>query len=173
MARTLTDPQLECGAGFTHNLEQMFKDIDLAKDEMTSFKTLRRNTGKMDSVDLNVNVLSSASWPTFVDIPLKLPQEIAIVIDHYDRHYKSKHSGRILSWKHDLAHCIIRAQFPKGVKEIVFSSAQAVVVLLFNDIAEKDHLTYSQILAASGLRKSIYDELPRSEKLTLLKRKKS
>jgi hypothetical protein len=133
----------------------MFKDIDLAKDEMTSFKAIRRNAGTVESIDLNVNVLSSASWPTFTDIPLKLPQEIAIVIDHYDRHYKSKHSGRTLSWKHDLAHCIMRAQFPKGIKEIVFSSAQAVVVLLFNDVEEKNYLTYSQILTASGLRKSI------------------
>lgn len=146
----------ECGAGFTHNLEQMFKDVELARDEMSSYKQrLEDRVGyeKGKNVELSVNVLSAAAWPTYPDIPVIIPSNIKRAIDDFELHYKSKHSGRKLDWKHALAHCQMRAKFNKGTKELVVSSFQAIVMLLFNNVAEEEHLTYQHILSETGLRK--------------------
>lgn len=146
----------ECGSGFTQNLEQMFKDVELAREEMQSYKQRledREGYTKGKGVELNVNILSSAAWPTYPDIPVVIPANVKKAIDDFELHYKSKHSGRKLDWKHALAHCQMRATFGKTTKELVVSSFQAVVLLLFNAVEEGEHLTYSHILTETGLRK--------------------
>ena len=147
----------ECGSAFTQNLEQMFKDVELAREEMQSYKQrLEDRIGyeKGKNVDLSVNILSAAAWPSYPDIPVIIPSNIKRAIDDFELHYKSKHSGRKLDWKHALAHCQMRATFSKGAKELVVSSFQAVVLLLFNGLSENDHLTYQHILSETGLRES-------------------
>jgi len=39
--------------------------------------------------------------------------------------YLSKHSGRRLVWHNSLGTCMLRAQFPKGLKELSVSLFQA------------------------------------------------
>ncbi|KAF2774053.1 Cullin-domain-containing protein [Teratosphaeria nubilosa] len=144
----------ECGSGFTQNLEQMFKDVELAREEMQSYKQRledRLGYEKGKSVDLSVNILSAAAWPTYPDVPVVIPANIKKAIDDFEMHYKSKHSGRKLDWKHALAHCQMRAVFPKGAKELVVSSFQAVVLLLFNGRGADEHIPYSHILSETGL----------------------
>ena len=148
---TQTNLTSECGSSFTHNLEQMFKDIDLARDEMASYKQMREERGNSDELDLSVNVLSSSAWPSYPDVPVNIPSNIMNAIDRYDQHYKVKHTGRGLNWKHSLAHCVVRARFPRGNKELVVSSFQAIVMLLFNEIADKQCLSYREIQDATGL----------------------
>ena len=58
----------ECGAGFTHNLEQMFKDIEMAREENVSYRSMREERQITSSVDLNVNVLSASAWPSYPDV---------------------------------------------------------------------------------------------------------
>lgn len=149
----------ECGSGFTQNLEQMFKDVELAREELQSYKQrLEERLGyeKGKNVDLSVNILSAAAWPTYNDIPVRIPANIKKAIDDFELHYKSKHTGRKLDWKHALAHCQMKASFNKGSKELVVSSFQAVVLLLFNGLGEDDKLTYAHILSETGLRKLVY-----------------
>jgi cullin-4 len=146
----------ECGSGFTQNLEQMFKDVELAREELQSYKQRledRVDYEKGKALDLSVNILSSAAWPTYPDIPVIIPANVKRAIDGFELHYKSKHTGRKLDWKHALAHCQMRAKFSKGVKELVVSSFQAIILLLFNDLGEDQQKPYSEILAESGLRK--------------------
>lgn len=139
----------------------MFKDVDLAKDEMKSYREMRHDRGKADLLDLSVNVLSAAAWPSYPDVTVNIPPEIGRAIDDYDRHYKSKHTGRRLTWKHSLAHCVVKAKFPKGNRELVVSSFQAIVLILFNGLPDGGSLSYGQILEATGLRESSFPQ-PRS-----------
>jgi len=152
----------ECGSGFTQNLEQMFKDVELAREEMQSYKQrLEDRVGyeKGRNVDLSVNILSAAAWPTYPEISVVIPPNIKRAIDDFELHYKSKHSGRKLDWKHALAHCQMRASFPKGSKELVVSSFQAIVLLLFSSVGIDEHIPYSHILSETGLRKSCHPHL--------------
>lgn len=146
----LTKLKSECGSNFTHNLEQMFKDQDLSRDEMISYNQSLSNTSKT-TMNLQVSVLSAAAWPTYPDIKVNLPAEVARHIEKFDRHYKNKHSGRRLTWKHALAHSIVKAHFAKGVKELQVSGFQAIVLVLFNDIAPGEALSYESIQSATGL----------------------
>lgn len=149
----LTRLKNECGASFTHNLESMFKDMDLARDEMASYNQLLDDRGKREAgPDLHVNVLSAAAWPTYPDVPVNIPSGISQLMNDFEAHYHTKHSGRKLTWKHALSHCQLKAKFPRGNKEIVVSGFQAIVLLLFNDLPTPDaHLGYTAIQAATGL----------------------
>lgn len=146
----LTKLKSECGSNFTHNLEQMFKDQELSRDEMISYKQSLPNTSKT-TMDLQVSVLSAAAWPTYPDVIVNLPPEVARHIEKFDRHYKHKHTGRRLTWKHALAHSVVKAQFAKGPKELVVSGFQAIVLVLFNDIGADGNLSYEDIQSATGL----------------------
>jgi hypothetical protein len=142
----------ECGSGFTHNLEAMFKDMDLGRDEMASYNQLLEDRGvSRTGPDLGVNVLSASSWPTYPDVPVNIPTSIMKVMSDFETHYKSKHNGRKLTWKHQLAHCQVKAKFPRGNKELVVSGFQAIVLLLFNDIPSDATLSYTDIQASTGL----------------------
>ncbi|KAI0866903.1 ubiquitin ligase subunit CulD [Xylaria cubensis] len=140
----------ECGSDFTRNLEQMFKDQQMARDEMVSYKSWREGNGHIKSkLDLNVSILSAAAWPTYPDTQLILPDEVASQIEQFDAYYVNKHTGRRLTWKHSLAHCVVKASFNKGPKELLVSAYQAVVLTLFNQTGEP--MPYQQIAERSGL----------------------
>ncbi|KAK5652500.1 hypothetical protein OQA88_10405 [Cercophora sp. LCS_1] len=148
----------ECGSTFTHNLEQMFKDQELGKDEMASYKEWRMGTGKAKAgeVDLSVNILSAAAWPTYPDTRVLLPREVMNEIEQFDQYYKKKHTGRRLTWKHSLAHCVLHARFDRGRKELLVSAHQAVVLVLFNEVEGKGGptdgvLSYEQIAQSTGM----------------------
>jgi cullin-4 len=146
----LTKLKSECGATFTHNLEQMFKDQELARDEMISYKQSLSNTSKT-TMDLQVSVLSAAAWPTYPDVDVNLPAEVSRHIQKYDTHYRHKHTGRKLMWKHALAHSIVRAKFNKGTKELIVSGFQAIVLVLFNELPADGFLSFAEISKATGL----------------------
>ncbi|KAK4249891.1 Cullin family-domain-containing protein [Corynascus novoguineensis] len=162
--------KVECGSSFTHNLEQMFKDQELAKEEMASYKEWLAGTGRdTGGVDLTVNILSAAAWPSFPDVKVLLPKEVLVQINTFDGYYKSKHTGRRLTWKHNMAHCVIKAQFNRGPKELLVSAPQAAVLMLFNEAEDGEHaadassssssssktagvLSYEQISQSTGLQ---------------------
>jgi hypothetical protein len=131
----------------------MFRDIDLARDEMASYKSILEERQQKTSMELSVNILSASAWPTYPDVPVNIPSSILESVNDFDSHYKAKHTGRKLMWKHALAHCQLRASFPRGNKEIVVSSFQAIVLLLFNDTTPEEQISYAEIQAATVLCK--------------------
>ncbi|KAL5343112.1 Cullin family-domain-containing protein [Aspergillus crustosus] len=141
----------ECGSSFTHNLESMFKDMEVARDEMGAYSFIKHERLTPLPVDLHVSVLSASAWPTYQDVQVRIPPEIATAITDFEKFYDTKYNGRKLAWKHQLAHCQLRARFPKGDKELVVSSFQAIVLLLFNDLPDGGTLSYRQIQEATTL----------------------
>jgi len=145
----------------------MFKDIELAREEVNAYKNRLEQNDRKQAIDLNVNILSAAAWPTYPDIPVTIPLEIQKAIESFEQHYYQSHSGRKLQWKHALAHCQLKANFPRGSKELIVSSFQAIVLLLFNGLGKDEELTYEHIKAASGLCKlsHISTALPRTNQI--------
>ena len=132
----------------------MFTDIELAREEITSYKMMLEERQKKSPVDLNVNVLSASAWPTYGDVAVEVPRDIQKATSDFEEYYKSKHTGRKLAWKHALAHCQLRAHLPKGNKEIIVSSFQAIVMLFFNDKQANEPVSYSDIQGATNLSMS-------------------
>jgi len=146
----------ECGSQFTTHLEGMFKDIDLSREVMQAFRQSHENDADLKSIDMNVNVLTAGCWPTYPAIAVNIPDQLKNLQDKFQNFYLGKHSGRKLTWQNSQGHCVLKARFGSGLKELSVSLFQCVVLLLFNG-AEK--LSYKEIAEASGLEEK---ELKRS-----------
>ena len=143
----------ECGSQFTSKLEGMFKDVELSKDAMTSFKQSKPAAASLATlcpdVDVSVQVLTSGFWPTYPPIECVLPEALGAAQQVFAEHYLRWHSGRKLAWVNSLGTCILKAHFDAGDKELSVSLFQAAVLLLFNDVDTA--MTLTEVAAATGL----------------------
>ncbi|KAK9826788.1 hypothetical protein WJX81_000888 [Elliptochloris bilobata] len=145
----ITKLKAECGSQFTNKLEGMFNDMELSHDIVSAFH--RSATAKSripPGFDMNVSILTSGYWPTYPILDAVLPEELSRSQAVFKDFYLSKHSGRRLVWHNSLGTCVLRAQFPKGLKELSVSLFQATVLMLFNDA---DELALEDIAAATGI----------------------
>ncbi|GAB6021134.1 Cullin-4B [Chamberlinius hualienensis] len=144
----------ECGAAFTSKLEGMFKDMELSKDIMLAFKQHIQNLNVAEqagSIDLAVNILTMGYWPTYPHVEVHMPPEMIRYQEIFKKFYLSKHSGRKLQWQPTLGHCVLKAEFTQGRKELQVSLFQTLVLLLFNEF---DELSYEDIKQAVGIEDS-------------------
>jgi len=139
----LSKLKAECGAGFTSKLEGMFKDMELSRDINVAFKQhcahlepLERVQASQDKIDLTVSVLSMAFWPTYPLLQVHIPSYMAKYQEIFNKFYQGKYSGRKLQWQPSLGHCVLKANFQSGQKELQVSLFQALCLLLFNSCEE-------------------------------------
>jgi len=133
----LSKLKAECGAGFTSKLEGMFKDMELSKDINNAFKQyLNHSRSEAVKIDLVVNVLSMAFWPTYPVLQVHIPLYLSKYQEIFTTFYKSKYSGRKLQWQASLGHCNLKANFKSGSKELQVSLYQALCLLEFNNCDE-------------------------------------
>lgn len=131
----------ECGGGFTSKLEGMFKDMELSKDINVAFKqhlitaTVHYSENYVP-VDMTVSILTMGNWPNYPLMDVNMPEDMVRLLEVFNKFYISKHSGRKLTWQPTLGHCVLRAQFRGGQKELLVSLFQALVLLLFNGAME-------------------------------------
>ncbi|XP_015123952.1 cullin-4A [Diachasma alloeum] len=141
----------ECGGGFTSKLEGMFKDMELSKDINIAFKqysTNLQNELLANNLDLTVSILTMGYWPTYPLMEVTLPAEMVQYQEVFNKFYLGKHSGRKLQWQPTLGHCVLKAWFTGGNKELQVSLFQALVLILFND---SDDLSLEEIKAATNI----------------------
>ncbi|KAK9714390.1 hypothetical protein RND81_06G090800 [Saponaria officinalis] len=139
----------ECGSQFTNKLEGMFKDIELSKEINESFRQSSQARTKLPSgIEMSVHVLTTGYWPTYPPMDVRLPHELNVYQDIFKEFYLSKYSGRRLMWQNSLGHCVLKADFPKGKKELAVSLFQAVVLMLFNDA---ETLSFQDIKDATAI----------------------
>jgi len=131
----------ECGSGFTNKLEGMFKDVYVSRELMEAFKASEQ-AKKLGSVELFVTVITTGTWPPYQLERLVLPKECAKYQEIFADFYLKRHTGRLLKWQNSMGHSALKANYPKGKKEIEVSLFQATVLLLFNDF---DQLTFKEI----------------------------
>ncbi|KAJ9475483.1 putative Cell division control protein 53 (putative) [Pseudozyma hubeiensis] len=148
----------ECGPEFTAKLETMIKDVDVSKDLMDEYerfavKQRKDEDSPMDDFDLSVSVLTQAHWPTYPNIEVSLPTELASAAERFEAFYQKRNSGRRLHWQHSLGTLSITTQFGKaGVKELHVSTFQAIVLMLFNKLESGQKLSYNDIRTQTGLK---------------------
>uniref|UniRef100_A0A673WA02 Cullin-4B n=1 Tax=Salmo trutta TaxID=8032 RepID=A0A673WA02_SALTR len=135
----------ECGAAFTSKLEGMFKDMELSKDIMVQFKQCQNIPG---NIELTVNILTMGYWPTYIPMEVHLPAEMVRLQEIFKTFYLGKHSGRKLQWQSTLGHCVLKAEFKEGRKELQVSLFQTLVLLMFN---EGEEFTLEEIKLATGI----------------------
>lgn len=119
----------ECGSEFTSKLEGMFKDIEISKDLSQKFRM--SNISKL-KIDLSINILSTANWPTYVSAKVQIPEYLKREREIFEKYYLSKHNGRKLEWQPSLDNCKVKANFKTQSKELHVSLYQLLVLQLFN-----------------------------------------
>ncbi|CAH1185025.1 unnamed protein product [Phyllotreta striolata] len=134
--------KLECGASFTSKIEGMFKDINISRCMNNSFKQHLVHASPAVSSDLCINVLTSSFWPNYPAYKVNLPVELVNYQAIFQKFYSTNHNGRKLVWQPNLGHCIVKASFDGGNKELQVSLFQAIVLLLFNDSSK---LTFGEM----------------------------
>ncbi|XP_022348158.1 cullin-4B-like [Enhydra lutris kenyoni] len=138
----------ECGTAFTNKLQGMFKDMELSKDIMIQLKQYMQNQNIPGNIELTVNILTTSFWPAYIPKEIQLPPEMEKLQENFKNFYLSKHSGRKLQWQSTLGHCVLKAEFKKGKKELQVTLFQALVLLMFN---EGDQFSLEEIKVATGL----------------------
>lgn len=137
----------ECGGGFTSKLEGMFKDMELSKDVNIAFRThMGTLAAEYSAIDLTVNILTMGYWPTYPLMEVTMPAQLVELQTIFNKFYLGKHSGRKLQWQPTLGHCVLKAHFDAGPKDLQVSLFQALVLLLFNDC---DEMSFEELKAAS------------------------
>jgi cullin 4 len=87
-------------------------------------------------LDMHVQVLTTGFWPAYPVAEVTLPTSLVPLKEIFEKFYSSKFQGRQLQWQHSLAHCLVKATFPSGKKELLLSLFQTVVLLCFNSAVE-------------------------------------
>lgn len=145
----------ECGPGFTQKLETMLTDISISDEMMKAYAGVQAKAaseGHGDGFELSVNVLTQAHWPTYPQIDVIIPAEMSKATETFSQFYESRNQGRKLQWAHSLGTTSLMVQFAKaGEKELLVSTFQTVILLLFNSIPEGSKLNYEQIREQTGL----------------------
>ncbi|PPD75826.1 hypothetical protein GOBAR_DD27254 [Gossypium barbadense] len=152
----LTKLKQQCGGQFTSKMEGMVTDLTLARENQASFEDyLRSNSAAHPGIDLTVTVLTTGFWPSYKSFDLNLPAEMVKCVEVFKGFYETKTKHRKLTWIYSLGTCQINGKFDQKSIELIVSTYQAAVLLLFNS---SDRLSYSEIMAQLNLN---HDDLVR------------
>mmetsp|Transcript_133 Transcript_133/g.406 ORF Transcript_133/g.406 Transcript_133/m.406 type:complete len:742 (+) Transcript_133:275-2500(+) len=140
----------QCGAQFTSRMEGMVNDIALARDQQSAFEEWLRARPEKDKpgLDLQVNVLTTGFWPTYKQADLVLPAEMVKCVEIFKEYYEEKTKHRKLAWIYSLGTCHLKGKFGSRWMELMISTYQAAVLLLFN---HSKSLTYEEIKSQLNL----------------------
>nr|UWK23375.1 cullin 1 [Prunus dulcis] len=152
----LTKLKQQCGGQFTSKMEGMVTDLTLARDNQANFEEYLHNNPDINpGMDLTVTVLTTGYWPSYKSFDLNLPEEMVKCVEVFKGFYETKTKHRKLTWIYSLGTCNVNGKFePKNI-ELVVSTYQAALLLLFNTA---DKLNYSEILTQLNLT---HDDLVR------------
>lgn len=154
----------ECGYQYTSKLESMFTDIKTSRDSMMDFKARCVEHGVDLGLDLQVQVLTTGSWPTQNTAKCNLPRELERCCEEFKQFYLGAHSGRRLTWQTNMGTADLKLNLGSRRHELSVSTYQMCILLLFND---NEKLTYKDIAEATEIPSS---DLKRSlQSLALVK----
>ncbi|NXW27403.1 CUL4B protein, partial [Phaetusa simplex] len=112
------------------------------------FVQYMQNQNVPGNIELTVNILTMGYWPTYVPMEVHLPPEMVKLQEIFKTFYLGKHSGRKLQWQSTLGHCVLKAEFKEGKKELQVSLFQTLVLLMFN---EGEEFSLEEIKQATGI----------------------
>ncbi|KAK9387269.1 Cullin [Lipomyces mesembrius] len=151
----ITKLKMEVGFSFTTKLEGMFKDMKVSNDIMQEYRAHVQNTDPERTIDMAVSVLTSTNWPvslsTIESHTCVYPPEIERIKRSFEKFYVDRHSGRVLTWNPNMGNADIRVAFRKRKHELNVSTYAMVILMLFNDLADGESLTFEEIKAATSI----------------------
>eukprot|EP00667_Euglena_gracilis_P002382 EG_transcript_2382 len=127
--------KMKMGAPYTSKLEGMIVDKGLSAETQKNFLEYCKQRGIDLKIDFSAQVLTTGFWPAFKIDTLNPPEILSTNMDLFKQFYDHKTQSRVLKWVHSLGTATILARFKKGQKDIMLSTYQACVLLLYNEKA--------------------------------------
>nr|AAU44033.1 putative cullin 1 [Oryza sativa Japonica Group] len=145
----LTKLKQQCGGQFTSKMEGMVTDLTVARDHQTKFEEFVAAHQELNpGIDLAVTVLTTGFWPSYKTFDINLPAEMVKCVEVFKEFYQTRTKHRKLTWIYSLGTCNINAKFEAKTIELIVTTYQAALLLLFNG---SDRLTYSEIVTQLNL----------------------
>lgn len=168
--------KIEMGNHFTTKFEGMFKDMELSKDLSSNYRDHIRNLGDADTktTDLSIQVLTTNSWPPEImgrsalqdgsaRAEVIFPPSIQRLQKSFFEFYLKDRRNRKLTWAASTGSADIKCAFPKVPGkdsgplskdrryELNVSTYGMIVLLLFNDLADGESLTFEEIQVKTNI----------------------
>jgi len=141
----ITKLKYRCGAQFTSKLEGMLTDMNVSKDNQANFSTWIKSNDQIQlGMECSVTVLTTGFWPTYKVDDVTLPTELIKCVDKFTQYYESRTSHRKLKWIHTLGTCVLAGKFDTKPIDLVISTYQACILMLFNQQEEYSTLDIAQ-----------------------------
>merc|ERR1712012_1044813 len=141
-----------CGFEYTNKLQRMFQDQGVSKDLNEQFKTHLDNSNEGLSIDFQIQVLSSGSWPFQQSCVFSLPSELERCVHRFTGFYGGQHSGRKLNWLYHMSKGELTTNCFRNRYTLQASTFQMAVLLQYN---EADQWTVGQLAESTQIKKDI------------------
>ncbi|KFK29755.1 hypothetical protein AALP_AA7G174800 [Arabis alpina] len=137
------------GGQFTSKMEGMVTDMVLARENQNNFTDyLSTNMTTKLGIDLTVTVLTTGFWPSYKTTDLNLPSEMVKCIEVFKAFYETRTKHRRLVWIYSLGTCQVIGNFDQKPIEMMVTTYQAAVLLLFNNTSR---LSYNEMFEQLNL----------------------
>ncbi|CCG83406.1 Cullin-3 [Taphrina deformans PYCC 5710] len=151
--------KVEVGSTFTSKMEGMFKDIKISNDTLKDFRKFETNQGTSNSIEITTSILTSTFWPVgtaenSASATCTFPPQIENRKHSFEQFYLNRHSGRQLTWLPSHGTADIRAQFGKRRYELNVSTYAMVILIQFNNIADSESLTFTDLQSMTSIPES-------------------
>ncbi|ESQ30781.1 hypothetical protein EUTSA_v10012200mg [Eutrema salsugineum] len=131
------------GGNFTFKMEGMVTDLTLSREHKNSFNEyLANNPVEKPRIDFTITLLTTGFWPSYKTFDINLPSEMVKCVEVFKGFYETKTTCRKLTWIYSLGTCHINGKFDQKPIELIVSTHQAALLLLFNT---RDKLSYTDI----------------------------
>ncbi|MES1910716.1 MAG: hypothetical protein MHM6MM_003259 [Cercozoa sp. M6MM] len=142
----------ECGYQWTSKLEAMFNDVNDSNKDIVEFK--QSQTGRSLDVDLEVQVCTTGSWPSWTTGKgVLIPRELESAATAFKQFYLHKHESRKLMWALVKGRADVQVYFTRDTKKLLnVTTYQMCVLLLFN--RGKNMLSCKEIVDMTGISRA-------------------
>ena len=116
--------KLKCGAQFTSKLEGMRNDLLQGKDHVNRFLDFDKSSYNIESIDFNVQVLTTGFWPKTIETKLQLPKIMQSCVDAFTEYYNKNTEARKLTFVPSLGSCTVTMHVGKKKYDLSVTTLQ-------------------------------------------------
>jgi cullin 3 len=110
----------------------MFNDMRISSELMSEYRALVKESN-LKALELNATVLTSTYWPLSSLMQVsRVPEELSVACDLYQKYYLERHNGRRLTWHCNIGTADVRAFWGNKRYELTMSTFCMFVLLAFN-----------------------------------------
>ena len=132
------------GPQYTSKVEGMLTDLNTEAESIREFQ----QSGEYGNltIEFDLKVLTDGYWPSFKSPPMVLPAEMSQWTETFNKYYTEKNKMKNLSWSYMHGNCTVSAVFGTKTYNLILTTYQTSIVVLFNTHNELSFTEMNEIL---------------------------